>query len=169
MVMDRDPRRQLRESVAAARELYEAGQFAQALQALEKIPAPYGASPELLEFRCHLYLGAQQWDLAAALAQRLAEVNPGEPGHWITWAFAVRRLRSLAEAETILLDACARHPLCATIHFNLACYAAQTGRPAQAAARLQEALRLEPRMAGQAAEDSDLRPLFENPPAGFSL
>lgn len=169
MVMYHDPRRQLRETFEAARELYESGQFAQALQTLEEIPAPYQGSPDILEFRCHLYLGAKQWDLAAALAQRMAETMPDEPGHWISWAFAVRRQQSIQAAEKILLDAIARHPQCATIQFNLACYAAQTGRIPVAAVRLQEAIRLEARMAIQATEDSDLKPLFENPPAGFSL
>ena len=169
MVMYRDPHRQVRESFETARGLYEAGKFSEALQALEEIPAPYQASPDLLEFRCHLYLGAKQWALAAELAQRLAQTAPAEAGHWISWAFAVRRLRSIAAAEEILQDAALMHPQCATIHFNLACYAAQTGRLPQAAARLKQALRLEPAMAQQAANDPDLRPLFENPPAGFSL
>jgi predicted Zn-dependent protease len=169
MVMYHDPRRQLRESFEAARGLYEAGKFAEALQALEEIPAPYQAGPEMLEFRCHLYLGARQWDLAAELAQRLAEITPAEPGHWISWAFAVRRLHSIEAAEKILQDACARHPQCATIHFNLACYAAQTHRLELAAARLQEAIRLEPALARQAREDPDLLPLFQNPPPGFSV
>src|SRR5688572_11754000 len=162
MVMYDDPRRHLRESFAAARELSETGKFTEALQALEEIPAPYQSTPDILEFRCHLYLGAKQWDLAAALAQRMAETQPDEPGHWISWAFAVRRLHSIEAAEKILLEAGSRHPECTTIHFNLACYAAQTNRLDLAAVRLQEAIRLEPRMAVQAIQDPDLKPLFEN-------
>lgn len=102
------------------RGLYETGNFAEALQALEEIPAPYQASPDILEFRCHLYLSAKEWALAATLAQRLAETMPNEPGHLISWAFAVRRLHSIAAAEKILLEAIVKHPGCATIHFNLA-------------------------------------------------
>lgn len=169
MVMYRDPLGELRESFEEARGHFEAGNFAAALRALEKVPASYQANPDILEFRCHLYLGAQQWDLAAALAQRLAETTPAEPGHWISWAFATRRLQSIEAAEKILQTARAVHPECATIHFNLACYAAQTGRLPEAAAHLQTALRLEPAMTKQAGEDPDLLPLFQDPPAGFSL
>jgi len=169
MVMYDDPLRRLQESFASARGLYEAGKFDEALRALEEVPDRYQVNPELLEFRCHLYLAAQQWELAADLAQRLTETVPGEPGHWISWAFATRRLQSIAAAEKILEAARAAHPECATIHFNLACYAAQTGRLAEAAAHLKTAIRLEPAMARQAAADADLLPLFQNPPAGFSL
>ena len=169
MVMYRDPLVQLRESFEEARALFEAGKFDAALLALEGIPERYQVNPDILEFRCHLYMSAQQWALAADLAQRLAETAPGEPGHWISWAFAIRRLQSIEAAEKILTAARAVHPECATIHFNLACYAAQTGRLPQAAAHLQTALCLEPAMAKQAGEDPDLRPLFQNPPAGFSL
>src|SRR6218665_1157000 len=119
MVMYHDPRRRLREAFESARGLYEQGKFAEALQALEEIPEPYLTTPDLLEFRCHLYLAAKGWSLAAARAQRLAETTPAEPGHWISWAFAVRRLHSIEAAEKILLDASARHADCATIHFNL--------------------------------------------------
>ena len=169
MVMYRDPLGQLRESFEEARGLFDAGKFSEALRALEGIPERYQVNPDILEFRCHLYMSAQQWGLAADLAQRLAETTPGEPGHWVSWAFAVRRLHSIDAAEKILQAARALHPECAIIHFNLACYAAQTGRLPQAAAHLQAAIRLEPAMAKQAGEDTDLLPLFENPPAGFSL
>lgn len=167
--MYRDPLVQLQESFEEARGLFAAGKFTAALGALEGIPERYQANPDILEFRCHLYLSAKHWVLAAELAQRLAEIKPGEPGHWISWAFATRRLHSIAAAEKILQAASQLHPDCATIHFNLACYAAQTGRLPEAATHLQTAVRLEPAMAKQAAEDSDLLPLFQNPPAGFSL
>jgi len=167
--MYRDPLVQLRESFEEARALFETGKFDAALRALEGIPERYQVNPDILEFRCHLYMSAQQWALAANLAQRLTETTPGEPGHWISWAFAVRRLQSIEAAEKILLAARAVHPECATIHFNLACYAAQTGRLPEAATHLQTAVRLEPAMAKQAGEDVDLAPLFQNPPAGFSL
>lgn len=169
MVMYRDPLVQLREAFEESRALFEAGKFDAALRALEGIPERYQANPDILEFRCHLYMSAQQWALAADLAQRLAETTPGEPGPWISWAFAVRRLQSIAAAEKILLAARAVHPECATIHFNLACYAAQTNRLPEAAAHLRTALRLEPAMTQQAGEDPDLLPLFQNPPPGFSL
>jgi len=169
MVMYRDPLVHLRESFEEARGLFDAGKFAEALRALDGIPERYQVNPDILEFRCHLYMSAQQWALAADLAQRLAETAPGEPGHWISWAFAVRRRESIAAAEKILMAAREVHPQCATIHFNLACYAAQTGRLPLAAAHLQTAVRLEPAMAKQAVDDPDLLPLFQNPPAGFSL
>jgi Flp pilus assembly protein TadD len=169
MVMYRDPLGQLREAFEESRALFEAGKFDAALRALEGIPERYQVNPDILEFRCHLYMSAQQWALAADLAQRLAETAPDEPGHWISWAFATRRLHSIEAAEKILLAARAVHPQCAILHFNLACYAAQTGRLPQAAAHLETAVRLEPAMAKQAGEDPDLLPLFQNPPAGFVL
>lgn len=168
MVMYRDPLVQLQESFEEARGLFEAGKSEAALLALARIPERYQVNPDILEFRCHLYLAAKQWALAADLAKRLAETAPTAPGHWISWAFAVRRLQSIDAAEKILRAALVAHPECATIHFNLACYAAQTGRLPEAATLLQAALRLEPAMADQAANDPDLLPLFEQPSSELS-
>ena len=76
MVMYRDPLVHLRESLEEARGLCDAGKFGEALRALDGIPPRYQVNPDILEFRCHLYMSAKQWALAADLAQRLAETEP---------------------------------------------------------------------------------------------
>lgn len=46
------------------------------------------------------------------------------------------------------------------IHYNLACYAAQTGKTNEARERLREAIRLAPETLLLALDDPDLEPLW---------
>ncbi len=164
MVMYRDPIAQLEECSTRAQALLAQGEFGAALEALDEIPKRYQASTALLAFRCQVYLAAGNWEIAAGLAARLAECEPEQPGHWIQWAYAVRRLRSIDDAEKILTTARQLHPKCATIHFNLACYASQTGRMVAALALLRTAVSLDPDTRTLAASDPDLQPLLSTLP-----
>lgn len=160
MVMYDDPAARLEECYERAQALAREQKFAEAIEALDDIPQRYQLQTSLLEFRCGVYLAAKLWEKGAEIAQHLAKVEPEQPGHWISWAWAIRRCQSIAEAEKILLTALALHPDRATIHYNLACYACQTGRLAEARARLEEAVRLDSAYRGLAAEDDDLKSLM---------
>jgi Flp pilus assembly protein TadD len=81
-----------------------------------------------------------------------------DPQHWVNLAFAVRRAKSIAEAEPILREARLRFPGVAVIWFNLACYSAQQGRFGEVGDLLREAIRLEPDLAEAAMVDPDLAP-----------
>jgi tetratricopeptide (TPR) repeat protein len=62
-------------------------------------------------------------------------------------------------ADDILKEAAEKFPDCATIQFNLACYAAQLGRRDEALIRLQRAIDLDNAYAALAKTDPDLEPL----------
>ena len=74
----------------------------------------------------------------------------------------MRRARSLAAAEEILLRAERLHPTDGTILFNLACYAAQRGELATARAWLTKAIAADERFRAAAETDEDLAPLRES-------
>ncbi len=63
----------------------------------------------------------------------------------------------LCPAQEILEQAGEKFPDCATIHFNLACYAAQLGNLPEARLRLRRAVQLDQVFAARAKTDPDLK------------
>jgi Flp pilus assembly protein TadD len=86
-------------------------------------------------------------------------LEPSESQWVISLAYATRRCQSLDAAEAILRAARPRFPEEAILPYNLACYAAQLGRLAEARHLLAEATALDPTVMTLAAEDPDLLPL----------
>jgi predicted Zn-dependent protease len=134
--------------------------------ALAEIPPAFRTAPEVLRFRAELHMAAQEWTLAEPVLRQLLEADVDDPQHWVSLAFAVRRAKSIGEAEGILREARERFPKVSIIWFNLACYAAQQDRPAVAHRLLGEALRLEPALRQTAQADSDLAPYWKALAAG---
>lgn len=135
------------------------GMAAEAEAELERIEGPDAERPEVLTLRLAALHEQEKWPGVSALAGRLVREQPGEPGLWITWAYATRRAESLAAAEEILREAEALHPTDATIQFNLGCYACQRGDLAAARTRVGRAIALDDKFASLAGTDPDLAPL----------
>jgi Flp pilus assembly protein TadD len=131
-----------------------------AMEELELLPVHRAGDPIVLRIRAHIYSQAEQWEALRETAALLSVISPEDSQHWIWLAYATRRCRSVEEAETILLGALQHHPREAIIHFNLACYAAVTGRIDQARTRLAEAIRIDPAVAAMAVDDPDLAVLW---------
>lgn len=136
------------------------GRADEAARALDEVPGVHQHAVATLALRCQVFLDTGECVLAAAIARRLTVAEPGEPQHWISLAFAVRRCESVAAAREILLEALPRFPLCATIPYNLACYAAQLGEFAEARRYLDQAIGLDPDFRGIARQDADFEPLW---------
>jgi len=127
---------------------------------LEAIPPERKAEPIVLRARAYIYHQTGDWEALRDVSALLVSILPGDSQHWIWLGYAARRCDSINEAERILLDAVAHHPGDATLHFNLACYAAQTERVPLARQRLAEAIRLDPTITKLAVDDPDLHPLW---------
>ncbi len=145
----------------AAEGYLELGMVSEAEAELEKIPAEHRDLPEVVEFRILAGMAAGKWALAAGLARHLLTICPAVPGFWINCAYSVRRSESIDAAEKILLAALKVHPDEAMIHYNLACYAAVTGRLDEAEARLGRAFALDPATREIARNDADLDAMRE--------
>lgn len=117
--------------------------------------------PEVVGFCVFLHSGARRWAEAADAAREMTGRQPEEVQWWISHAYAVRRARCIEEAEQILLEARSRHPGEAMVWYNLACYAAVTGRRAEALELIGEALRREPACRAMALEDQDLQTIWK--------
>ena len=135
------------------------GLLEEAAAELAALPADEAESIEALTLRALVLQAQQQWLLLQPVAAALVGRQPEEAGWWITWAYATRRVDSLASAEAILRDAETRHPEEPAIQFNLGCYACQRGDLAEARRRVDRAITLDESFRQQATTDNDLAPL----------
>ena len=134
--------------------------FDDAARALEEIELEDRTRKEVLYAQVNLYVGAEKWYLAAAVAGYLVKADPQNPDIWIKLAYLVRRAENVEQAERVLFKARAWHPKNALIAFNLACYASAMGRMEEAKIRLQFAIRLDKNILRLALDDRDLQPLW---------
>ena len=134
--------------------------FDDAANALEEIAPEDRIRKEVLGARVDLYMAANKWDMATAVASHLVKVEPEEAGWWINLAYATRRYESIEKAETILLRARDLHHDNALVEFNLACYASVAGRPEEAKTRLRHAIELDKEIRRLALDDDDLQSLW---------
>jgi len=129
------------------------------VQELEELPDQLKEISVVLATWLEVYQRWEKWSEASSVAMRLAEIEPEESNWPVALAYAVRRSRGLIFAREILKQAGERFPDCATIHFNLACYAAQLGDLDEARFRLARAIQLDQGFAALAKTDPDLQPI----------
>lgn len=147
--------------ITAAQGYVELGMFLDANAELEEIDSDLRAAPEVLAVRLGIYTGLKKWELMQVVAKSLVNHDPDEVQWSISLAYATRRAESIDAAKVILLEAVERHPKEPVLHYNLACYECQLGDVEVAKARLQHALKLEPRMRLMALDDEDLRAVWD--------
>jgi tetratricopeptide (TPR) repeat protein len=143
----------------AAHGYIELGMFLEANAELEEIDPFCRVLPDVLYARLAIYQGLEKWEAMAAIANRLVEWNPNEPGYFVDLAYATRRAESLSAAHAILLRGEKLHPKEGTIQFNLACYETQLGNIEKAKQHLKNAIAIHPQFKMMALEDKDLEPL----------
>ena len=150
---------ELKWRLSQARGYLGLGMVAEAAGELDRVPAAEAGQTEVLALRAAVLQEQSLWPALEETARELVRRQPGESGWWVIWAYATRRSRSLAAAETILLEAERAHPQEATIQFNLGCYACQRGDIAGARHRVDRAIALDAAFREAAATDPDLAPL----------
>jgi hypothetical protein len=129
---------------------------------LEEIAPEQRHHLEVVRLRIHILLALERWDSAAVLAESLITKGVRDGGIYLNAAYAVRRARSLLEANELLLRGEAILEKDAMFHFNLACYACQLGDLEGAKMRLGKAVEIDETWRAKALDDSDLEPLWES-------
>jgi tetratricopeptide (TPR) repeat protein len=150
---------ELKWRLAHARGYLGLGMIKEASAELDLVPADQAGETSVLALRAVVLQEQAKWPALAGVANELVRRQPMEPGWWIAWAYATRRSRSLAAAETILIEGERTHPDEATIQFNLGCYACQRGHLNEARRRVERAVSLDPAFRDAAGIDPDLEPL----------
>ena len=150
-----------------ARGYIELGMISEANAELNAMPNDARWSTEALRIRVDLYMHSKEWELVVTVAKAVCEATPADEGAWIAWAFALRELQQVKEAEDVLLRAELLHgKTCGVLHYNLACYACLLGDTKEARRRLTKACKMNPEWKTAALDDDDLRALREDLSAG---
>jgi predicted Zn-dependent protease len=136
------------------------GMMEEANEVIEVLPREAKTEKIVLGLQVDIHCGTASWQRMREVAGFLAHEWPDDSQHWISFAYATRRCSSITEAEIILLKAVELHSNEPMVHFNLACYAAQTGELAAARERLARAEMLDPGIRTMAMKDPDLEPLW---------
>ena len=165
---------QLKWHLSHAQGYLELGLIAKAADELRRIPAEERHTADVLRMQAAVLQEQGRWGSLRNVAGKLVRMQPDDAGGWITWAYATRRVRSLADADKILRKAEILHPREPTIQFNLGCYASLRGDLTQAFARIRRAIALAPSFRKLAQTDPDLEALRASgyrddaspPPAG---
>ncbi|MDX2111133.1 MAG: hypothetical protein SFY80_12930 [Verrucomicrobiota bacterium] len=138
----------------------ELGMYEEAKHELASIEEAELENPAVLETKVYVYGVMKEWVSMETYAITLCEKSPDNEGAWIHLAYARRRARSITEARMVLLGAVARFPENATIHYNLACYAAQLDDLCEARKCFDTCIALNPLFIIEALKDDDLEPLW---------
>jgi len=139
------------------------GLLDEASDELEMIEGDDRMSADVMRLRVDLYTQAKEWDLLLAVAKALARIDPDDEQGWISWAFALRELERVPEAQEVLLKAEPIHgQSSATLHYNLACYACLLGNMEEAKSRLSTACMMDAENKTDALDDPDLKAMWDD-------
>ncbi|GAA5119257.1 hypothetical protein GCM10023212_11090 [Luteolibacter yonseiensis] len=147
-------------SLHAAIGFLELGMPDDAWEELDSLPPGQREFADVRELRISISLRMEKWHAARIEAEEMAGRDPGNPGWWISWAYALRREKSVYEAREILWEAARRHPEELMISYNLACYASVLGELDEARRLLSEVFAKDANFRQMAAGDPDLDAVF---------
>ena len=152
---------ELRRRVRAATGFNDLGLHQEAWDELEALPPELRACDTVLNMRVHIYLSLGKWEQARVLAESLARRSPENPQWRLSWAYALRREKSVEAAREVLMEIADRHADVALVAYSLACYASVLGELAEATELLKRAIGMDESLKPAALEEPDLEPLWK--------
>jgi Flp pilus assembly protein TadD len=149
--------------VSAAEGWLELGDLVEARAELDEVSPPSRNHPAVLEVRWTLLASEKDWETALEVGRTLLQLAPENAVAWLHHAYALRRAKAggLPAAWDALWPALEKFPENGTVAYNLACYACQLQKLADARLLLQRALTVGGRdtILQMALRDPDLEPL----------
>ncbi|MDB6064869.1 MAG: repeat-containing protein [Pedosphaera sp.] len=151
-------------SLSAAVGWMELGNLAEATAELDGLPAALQKNPAVLDVRWAICAETKNWTGGFIIATTLMDVAPEYPYGWLHAAYALRRVENggLQAAWNLLRPVMEKFPEHGIIPYNLACYACQLNRPAEALdlLKLAQAAGDKTMVKSMALKDPDLEPLW---------
>lgn len=133
----------------------------QARDELAAIPKLEQASIEVQELWVDVLMELKAWKRVVRMAALVCEKRPKNERSWIAWAYALRELQRIEEAQDVLWRAEKRYGQnSGVLHYNLACYACLLGKHDEAEARLKRAMTMDESWREAALDDPDLKDLL---------
>lgn len=146
----------------AAEGWLELGNYLEAHEELEQIPAELRSHPDVLEVRFKIYAKAVKWEACADIAQAICKLVPNYSVGFIHLAYSLHEMKRTKEALHTLLPVAEKFRDEWVIPYNLACYSCQLGDLNEALRWLERAFAVSGKaeIKSKALEDRDLEPLW---------
>ncbi|MES2708102.1 MAG: hypothetical protein V4726_16030 [Verrucomicrobiota bacterium] len=144
----------------------ELGMAELAEEELNALPRGVSGHPLMLDARLSLLMQTRRWTEAVETGLLGCAAAPQGPAFFIHTAFCLHELGRTAEAHLLLTSGPESLHREALYHYNIACYLAVLGRPAEAGPNLSRAFRIDPSLRKYARSDRDLQSLWPKLP-GF--
>lgn len=137
----------------------ELGDYASALEELDRIEAASRTEPEVLNLRWDIAIHAREYDSAVEAARLLTQIVPAQFEGWWKLSFVLHEMGRTQEAYDNLASVLEQFSGEWLAHYNLACYLTRLARLDEARVHLAKAFALNPDQRRDALEDPDLEPL----------
>ena len=147
-----DPNRR----IAAAQGYVELGLHAEAREELAALPVAAHGRVDVIEITLLCLMGERRWEEAFALAAKLCQQEPAEPGGFIHAAFCLHEMNRTAEALDFLGRGPASLRTKPEYFYNMGCYHASLGHFEQSLAYLERAFEMDGDLRLHARKDRDL-------------
>lgn len=132
---------------------------------IHELPTEFLARPATLQFRLELAMAESVWEEVVALAPDLVSHDASTERPWVAWAYALRELGRIGEAqETLLAGARLIQEPSLVVDYNLACYACLLGELDEARRLLASVVTRDESWREAAHTDPDLADLFGTKP-----
>lgn len=142
--------------IIAAQGYVELGLYEEAREELSPLPAAMHERVDVIEITLLCLMGRQQWAGALALATKLCQQEPAEPGGYIHAAFCLHELGKTAEAVDVLSRGPASLRTKPVYYYNMGCYHARLGHFDQSLSYLERAFEMDGDLRQHAKKDRDL-------------
>jgi predicted Zn-dependent protease len=142
--------------IIAAQGYVELGLFEEARREMSPLPEALHDRVDVIEITLLCLMGRHSWTEALALATKLCQQEPAEPGGFIHAAFCLHELGKTAEAVDILSRGPASLRTKPVYYYNMGCYHARLSRFDQSLAYLKRAFEMDGDLRQHAKKDRDL-------------
>lgn len=142
--------------IIAAQGYVELGLFDEAQIELSPLTADMHERVDVIEITLLCLMGAHRWAEALALAMRLCQQEPSEPGGFIHAAFCLHELGRTAEAVDVLSRGPAALRTKPVYYYNMGCYHACLGHFDKSLVYLERAFEMDGTLRQHARKDADL-------------
>lgn len=142
--------------IIAAQGYVELGLFKEACEELSPLPVEMHDRVDVIEITLLCLMGEHRWAEALALATKLCEQEPAEPGGFIHAAFCLHELGRTAEGVDVLLRGPATLRTKSVFYYNMGCYHACLRQFEKSLAYLERAFEMDGDLRHHARKDPDL-------------
>ena len=142
--------------IIAAQGYLELGMFSEVWRELHSLPSEMLGRAEVLEILALSLMGEARWEEALAVAHRLREERPLEPGGFIHEAYCLHELGRTREALDLLVNGPASLRQRPVYFYNAGCYRARLGDLEGAMQMLKLSFQMDSGLRKSARRDPDL-------------